>query len=395
MLVFVLAPIYLFVNFYVIRWALRWMGACHKHLQHRYFRIGFVSLYLFLCLTPLSSFLIKEGWLHRALKITSNYWLGTFLYILLIILLTDTARILIRYTPIRRLVPYASKKLFIFTGTICTIAIIGISLYGMIHAKNIHTTNYDLTIASESKNMDSLKIILVADFHLGYNTTLPDVRRMVEKINACDADLVVIAGDIFDNEYNALYKPEKMQDILKAIQSRYGVYACYGNHDINEEILAGFTFHSTPAEKDDIRMQQFLTDSGITLLEDETVLIDDTFYLVGRKDYSRSKKLQNMRMSIKELTSGLDKDKPVIVMDHQPRELEELAACGVDLCLSGHTHNGQMFPGNLGVWLAWENPYGLLEKNGMYSIVTSGVGVWGPNMRVGTKSEIVNITIQS
>ena len=94
------------------------------------------------------------------------------------------------------------------------------------------------------------------------------------------------------------------------------------------------------------------------------------------------------RMTPQQLTEGLDQTKPILVLDHEPDELSELAAAGADLDLSGHTHDGQLFPANLIVSMVWENSCGYLEKDGMHSIVTSGVGVFGPNMRVGTKSEI-------
>ena len=89
----------------------------------------------------------------------------------------------------------------------------------------------------------------------------------------------------------------------------------------------------------------------------------------------------------------MDADKPILVIDHEPDQLQELADAGVDIDLCGHTHDGQMFPGNLTIKLLWENPCGYLKKDQMHNIVTSGVGVFGPNMRVGTKSEICVIDV--
>ena len=88
-----------------------------------------------------------------------------------------------------------------------------------------------------------------------------------------------------------------------------------------------------------------------------------------------------------------DHSKPIIVIDHQPKELQTLADAGADVDLSGHTHDGQIFPGNILTSLMWENSCGLLSVDSMTSVVTSGAGVWGPNMRVGTKSEIVQLRI--
>lgn len=219
------------------------------------------------------------------------------------------------------------------------------------------------------------------------------MEQMVEKINSQNPDLVCIAGDIFDNDYDALYEPEKLIEIFKSIDSKYGVYACYGNHDISEKILGGFTFRTGKTRTQDDRMEEFLSKAGINLLTDKSVLVDDAFYIVGRRDYEKPG-IEGERKSIAELTENLDKSKPIIVIDNEPKELQEKADSGVDIDLGGHTHNGQMFPGNLTIKLLWENPAGCIKKDDMYSIVTSGVGVWGPNMRVGTDSEIVSIDVQ-
>ena len=208
-----------------------------------------------------------------------------------------------------------------------------------------------------------------------------------------DADLVVIAGDIFDNEWEAVEAPETIAATLRSIRSKYGVYACYGNHDIEEPVLAGFTFRQSEKKESDPRMDEFLKDANITLLRDEGMLIDGKFYLYGRPDAHRPGRGIETRKTPDEITAGLDKDKPIIVLDHQPKELQELADAGVDIDLCGHTHDGQMFPGNLTIKLMWENACGYLQKGKMHNIVTSGVGLFGPNMRVGTKAEICPITI--
>lgn len=144
----------------------------------------------------------------------------------------------------------------------------------------------------------------------------------------------------------------------------------------------------------DPRMDQLLKDAGITLLHDQTVLVNDQFYLIGRADYERPGRGISTRMTPGELTKDLDPSKPMITIDHEPREMELLADAGVDLDLCGHTHDGQMFPGNLTIRLLWDNPYGYKSYGSMQQIVTSGIGVFGPYMRVGTKSEIVQVNVQ-
>ena len=141
-------------------------------------------------------------------------------------------------------------------------------------------------------------------------------------------------------------------------------------------------------------MDELLDKANITLLRDEGVLIDDSFYLYGRPDYSRPGRGITSRKTPEEITASLDKSKPIIVADHEPNELQEMADAGVDMDLSGHTHDGQMFPGNITTKLMWENSYGYIKKDNMHSIVTSGVGLFGPNMRVGTIAEVVIIDVK-
>lgn len=140
-------------------------------------------------------------------------------------------------------------------------------------------------------------------------------------------------------------------------------------------------------------MRNFLESANIRLLDDETVLIDKRFSLTGRKDPSRCRKMSDTRKDPDELTACLDKTLPIIFMDHQPGQLDEVAAAGADLDLCGHTHDGQLFPLNIITGLIWENSCGYLKKGTMHNIVTSGAGIWGPNMRTATNSEICSITV--
>ena len=228
---------------------------------------------------------------------------------------------------------------------------------------------------------------------MGYNIGRKSMRDMANLINAESPDIVVIAGDIFDNEYKALDNPDELAEIFRGIKTKYGIYACYGNHDVAEQLLAGFTFSDENKKQSDARMDEWLDNAGIKLLQDDYVLIDDSFYIYGRPDYQKPGRGIDKRKSPSEITENLDKSKPIIVLDHQPRELGELADAGVDVDLCGHTHNGQLFPGNPLIKLFWENACGYLKKGNMHNIVTSGVGLFGPNMRIGTNAEICPVHI--
>ena len=396
MIAIYLSPIYLLLNLYILRWAYLWMGTCHSILRTLGFRLIFAVIYVLLSTSLLTGFLIKNPKsLHRMLKITGNYFLGIFLYTLVIILLADFGRILLKYVFHASWIH--SRTAFTVAGAICALLILLLSACGIFHAKYIKTTSYDVIINKTIPERTSMKIVLLADTHFGYNAGVLHARELVRKINKQKPDLVCIAGDIFDNEYDAIRNPEKLEKTLRGIKSTYGVYACWGNHDLNEEILAGFTFKHKDGDLSDIkdpRMKKFLKDSNIHILEDESVLINDQFYVIGRKDASLTEKIDETRKAPAQLTEKLDRDKPIIMIDHQPKELQELADAGVDLDLCGHTHDGQTFPGNFTIKLMWENPCGLLIKDNMTNITTSGAGVWGPAMRIGTDSEICSINIQ-
>lgn len=392
MAAFFLAPFYILVNLYVLRWMFLWLGACSPVFQTLGFRIVYAGIYILFSTSLLTGFLIKKpAPLHRCLKITGNYFLGIFLYGLTVILSADLCRFILSKG--LHLSWTKSRYLFILSGFLCLLLILGLCLYGIFHASQIKTTVYHITIDKKVPEMDHLKIAMFADCHFGYGTGLFHAHKIVRKINREKPDLICIAGDIFDNEYEAVPHPEKLCSILQSLESRYGTYACWGNHDLNEPILAGFTFHPDPSHILDSRMDDFVKKCGIQILEDDAVLIHNSFYLAGRKDPARARKTNTKRKTPAQLTKDLDRSKPVIILDHQPKELQELAEAGADLDLCGHTHDGQMFPGNIITRLFWKNSCGYLQKGSMHNIVTSGTGIWGPAMRIGTNSEICIIEI--
>ena len=161
-------------------------------------------------------------------------------------------KIIVLHTKAKNTRIVVSKKTFVTVGGICILFIILISTYGILHAKHIYNTDYDIYIDKTCGTEKSMKVVIVADLHLGYSIGTRDMEKMVKKINKLNADLVCIAGDIFDNDYDALDNPEKLEETLKGIKSKYGVYACYGNHDIEEKILAGFTFKTKDKKEIDL-----------------------------------------------------------------------------------------------------------------------------------------------
>lgn len=398
MIAIFIAPFYIALNIYLF-WRIKgWVQAYFPNLKGKKGWIVPIVLYAFLASALVIAFFLPQGRFRRGMKLVGNYWLGVLLYMIFFIVIAELGRFLLihvfRVSKEKICVPRVHR----IVGCVCATLIMCISIWGVVNARLVRVTPYDVTINKEVKDengqkMDSMKIVLVADLHLGYNIGTRQVQRIVNSINKQDADLVLIAGDIFDNEWEAVDQPEKLEEIFRGIKSKYGVYACYGNHDIQEQVLAGFTFGGQKEKTSSPEMDEFMEKAGITLLRDEGVLINDSIYIYGRRDAHRPGNGVTDRASADEIMKNADKSKTIIVLDHEPKELEELASAGVDMDLCGHTHDGQMFPGNILVAMMWENSCGYLNVDGMHNIVTSGVGVFGPDMRVGTKAEICPITV--
>lgn len=388
-----MSPLYVFWNTVQLVWIMRWMGACHGIFRTVWLRTAVVLIYTFFAMSMLIAFFLPSSPVQRFFKVISNYWLGVLLHLTLTIGIALILRLLLLHVPFGPKAFLFTRRGFVISGAVCTAAALGLSAWGVVNAQTLRVTRYAVTVDKACAAGSSLRIALVSDLHLGYNAGKKMMRAMVERINEEQADLVAIAGDIFDNEYEALDDPQGIAEILSGIKSTYGVYACYGNHDIEEPILVGFTFRSEEKKESDPRMDQLLKDAGIRLLRDEAVLVDDAFYVYGRLDARIPGRGIARRKTPQELAEGLDLNKPLIVLDHQPGELQELADAGVDIDLCGHTHGGQIFPGNILTGLKWENACGYLKKGRMHNIVTSGVGAFGPLMRVGTKSEVCIIDV--
>lgn len=385
MLAVILAPFYLLLNYYLYKRSLSWLTLCIHMFHPDKIRFIYRIVYWITGFSLLIAFLLPQSRLQRFFKVLSNYWIGIFFCAVFLAAAGDLIGLFL---------PEKDQSILAAAGLVILASVLIFTVYGSVHARHIYTTDYEVTIDKVCAGRKELKIVLAADLHLGYNSGLSQVKKIVEKINQGKPDLVCIAGDIFDNEYAAVKEPEKIEKELAKIQSTYGTYACWGNHDVNEKILGGFTFGTKKDPENDKKMKELLTRSGIKLLDDKVILVDGSFYLAGRKDPSKTKKMGKIRKDANELLKECDAGKPVIVMDHEPKELEELSKAGTDLDLSGHTHDGQIFPGNLLTNLMWKNSCGYKKFRNMSSVVTSGAGVWGPPMRIGTKSEVCEITVR-
>ena len=236
---------------------------------------------------------------------------------------------------------------------------------------------------------------MLADLHLSVNSDIKATEKMVELANGCDPDLIVIAGDIFTSNFDGLKDPDKYSDALSRMHAKYGVYAVCGNHDVDENLIGGFSISPVSQAFRTAEMEKFFADAGFNVLYDENVeLGDGLFILSGRVDGEKAGDGTADRLSPDQLLKDTDKSKPVIVLQHEPIEFRSLADSGADLVLCGHTHNGQIFPGNLVVPFFNENAYGVKELYGITTVVTAGVGYYGPPIRFGTDSEVTVVNVR-
>jgi predicted MPP superfamily phosphohydrolase len=237
-----------------------------------------------------------------------------------------------------------------------------------------HTTirNYNITIHKTS-NVNHMKILMVSDIHLNKIIGNGRINDLIQLSNQIKPDIILIPGDVVDGSIKP-FIDEHMGKNLSKLKAPFGIYASLGNHEYYGEGVPLF--------------QKQMNQIGIPVLTDEVRLVKDSFYIVGRKDNT-----DRNRQSIEQLVSPLDKSKPIIVMDHQPRDYNKMQQAGVDLDLSGHTHRGQLFPANYITHAMYENDWGYLRKGALQTIVSSGYGLWGPPFRIGSQSEVVVINV--
>ncbi|TDW25069.1 hypothetical protein EDD63_10610 [Breznakia blatticola] len=244
-----------------------------------------------------------------------------------------------------------------------------IGTYSTIHARVITTQSYYVHVQKESIHSE-LRIAYISDLHLGNSVDIKKLKKIVDDVNNAEPDLVLFGGDIFDELTND-YHLKKSVDVFKQLTPTYGSYYVFGNHEEHRSNL-GIYYDALEA-------------AGITPIVDDVMVVADDIQLIGRDDYTKHKD----RPSLKSLAKKLDQSKPIIVLDHQPI-IDDYR--DIDLQLSGHTHDGQIFPYNLLVAIQFPHSYGYFKEP--YQMITSsGAGTWGVPARLGSDSEIVIINM--
>ena len=319
------------------------------------------------------------SWFSERLTLVGAFWLAAMFYFILILILVDIVRMLDR---LLNFIPTGFKTNPIVVpsmGILVLTVVVAIIAYGYCNARNPRITHYDLTISKEAGSLDKLHAVMVSDLHLGTIIHNGRLTQMTDMIKALNPDIVLFAGDVID-ENVAVVAEKQMEESFRQLKPKFGTYAVLGNH----EYIGG---HAEEIIK-------YLKAAGVKVLRDGYAKVGDAFYIIGRDDRSGQRFTGDSRLRLSELMEGINKSLPVILLDHQPTNLEESHQNGVDLQLSGHTHRGQLFPNQWITELIYEVDWGQLRKGNLQVIVSSGYGTWGPPIRVGNIPEIVDINIK-
>ncbi len=264
------------------------------------------------------------------------------------------------------------------TGLIAVILVVCLIIYGVWNARNPRLVHYEINIAKPAGSLEKLRVVMISDIHLGRIVNNGRLMNLIEMVNAQEPDLVLLPGDIIDENIDPFVE-QRMADSLLMLKPKYGTFAVFGNH----EYIGG---HSEEAFS-------HLQSAGVKVLRDSYLIVEDSFYIVGRDDRTRERFQGQRRQELSAVMDGLDLSLPVILLDHQPYDLAESQEQGVDLQLSGHTHLGQLFPFNFITKRMFEIDWGYLRKGDLHVIVSCGFGTWGPPIRLGNTPEAVSIVI--
>jgi predicted MPP superfamily phosphohydrolase len=340
-----------------------------RNVSRILFSAGFVLL---LAGFPVAETLSHRGagGLTKVIMIAGYDALPLLLYLILTVIISDLAIAAARLLKILSREAVRSPRFRRFRLSAALIIPVLIVAAGIINYRHLRVREYTVEVPRRSSSAKELTIAFAADFHLGAITAGGFLERFVAKVNAAAPDIVLIGGDILEgdrrDEDTGTFEAQ-----FRRLRPKYGVYAAPGNHEGHG---GGRT--------------DFFERAGIRLLEDTVVKIDDAVYLAGRNDgHSRNRK------PVSDLLRDTPGDLPVVILDHRPTDLENASRTGADIQLSGHTHHGQLFPGNWITNREYELSWGHIKKARTHIFVTSGIQLWGPPVRTAGSSEILLLRV--
>ncbi|MCL6099140.1 MAG: metallophosphoesterase [Bacteroidetes bacterium] len=365
--------LYGLINYYIIRRGLSIVSPEHKTF--------FLAVSIFVVLSYIAGRFLERAFpsiIGTVLIWIGSFWIAFMFYFFLSLVALDLLRLINHFVPFfPEIISKNPEKTKRFTALVIILFVFITVAGGYINTKMIVVQHYRIPVKKSAGNLKSLNIAMASDIHLGTILDSSFLEKVVDKINALNPDIVLLPGDIIDEDIGPVLR-DNMGHLLESIKSKYGVYAVTGNH----EYIGGADAACN-----------YLTAHGIKMLRDSVVKIDNDFYVIGREDRSIRQFSNKRRKDLKELLNGVDTSLPLILMDHQPFGLNDAFDNGIDLQLSGHTHNGQLWPMNFLISKIYELDWGYMIKGNTHYYVSCGVGGWGPPIRTGSRPEIVNIKL--
>ena len=267
----------------------------------------------------------------------------------------------------------------LFTSGLVSLVVTGSLIgYGYYNLHNVSST--DVTI--ESNKIDDLSFVQISDTHISNFLTINDLSKYCDEISELNADYIFLTGDIFE-EATTYEDLQAGSEILGNIKNKQGIYFVFGNHDTQP--------YTDDKKFTKEQIVEELTKNNIVVLDDQAINLDN-ISIIGRSDPGFYN--DTPRKSTEELMNDVNIDNYIIVLDHQPLDLETNASLSVDLQLSGHTHGGQIFPMGIFQSMTGELVYGQRTINDFNAFTSSGMSGWGYPIKTGAKSEYVIVNIK-
>ena len=377
---------YALINLCIIGWF--WL------MLRGYRSLQFLSLITFLGLSILFPMFFRsdgnEEW-RITLLFIGALWLGTFTYIFFLIFFAELIG-KFRKKPAGAARGFSSwshsgKQRYVVCGCVLGLSVLIASVSYWMNANPV-LNQYELNIEVEDPAVlnlpnDTLTVAVISDIHLGRLIPAKRLEKLLDLTKPHQPDAVFLVGDILDDHIR-LDIPA-MRKAIESMPARLGVWAAVGNHE----------YYSGDGDID--TSIKILQDSGINVLRDQWTVLDGKFLLVGRDDYSSARFNLEPRASLEEILKTVPQEQqnlPMIVLDHQPRNLEEAQNAGAKLQLSGHTHKGQLWPHSLALYFIYENAAGLYMKGDTQYLVSVGGGSWGPPMRNTARAEVLLLKLR-
>jgi uncharacterized protein len=264
---------------------------------------------------------------------------------------------------------------------VATLVTLGLSGGGVAEALGaVALKNVKVALRKFPKELSGMRIVQLTDVHIGPMLGREWLEGIVARVNALDADLVVITGDLVDGSVEALRHHVAP---LATLKSKLGVYFVTGNHE----------YYSGAAS-----WIEHLGTLGIRVLRNECITIGSgaaSFDLAGVDDHTGGQFIKGHGADVPKALAGRDANRECILLAHQPKEIIEASKLGVGLQISGHTHGGQVFPATLLVRLQQPFTAGLDRLGDTQIYVSCGTGYWGPPMRIAAPAEITLIEVTS